>query len=131
MLWRGAAGSNCSAHVTERSCNCSFARKSSQEKTPRIKSSPSVKHNIDSRIQLFCRPTLKPIATFRSNFIPAALVKHFLQPVASVIAGHIYRPNSSPDKFIKRRFLVLLEWLPVTTRSHGRTHNYKISIRSM
>ena len=84
-------------------------------------------NNLDSRIGLVRRlQAAKYKLTSRSNFLSRAIAKRLLLSGAGAIAGcvsglfGVASNSSDPEK--EKFFLARVEWLPVTSHSHARTH---------
>ena len=113
----------------------SFARNSSRQKTPTTESPPSVKQS-----RTISNPERCSFVAFEPPKVSLPVDLHFL-PYASNAPSLVSRltlrlsmsvdnRTSNQTSALKRKkmFLARVEWLPVTSRSHGQTDKCKISI---
>ena len=112
----------------------SFARNSSRQKTPTTESPPSVKQS-----RTISNPERCSFVAFEPPKVSLPVDLHFL-PYASNAPSLVSRltlrlsmsvdnGTSNQTSALKRKkmFLARVEWLPVTSRSHGQTDKCKIS----
>ena len=113
----------------------SFARNSSRQKTPTTESPPSVKQS-----RTISNPERCSFVAFEPPKVSLPVDLHFLPHASnapSLVSRLTLRLSMSVDNrtsnqtsALKRKemFLARVEWLPVTSRSHGQTDKCKISI---
>ena len=113
----------------------SFARNSSRQKTPTTESPPSVKQS-----RTISNPERCSFVAFEPPKVSLPVDLHFLPHASnapSLVSRLTLRLSMSVDNGTsnqtsalkrKKMFLARVEWLPVTSRSHGQTDKCKISI---